>query len=949
MDTNQQPPDSGPRTLVELLERRAAEQPERVAFRFLAAGESETDSLTTANLDLRARAVGGELSSISRPGERAILLYPSGLDFVNGFFGCLYAGLVAVPAYPLDPARLLRTISRLETIIEDAEPSLALTDRTSLEVIDRLAVDHPKLARVRWIATESIPVDCAEKWTRPDRDPDAVAIIQYTSGSTTTPRGVMLSHRNILENQEVFRSTFDYSHETTFVGWVPLAHDLGLFSHVVLPLYVGALSVLMTPEAFIQNPQRWMKAVARYPNAATHAPNFAFELSARRFTAEELAGLDLSRLHTADLGGEPVRSETLDGFAGAFVRCGFRRDRFVAAYGLAEATLLVSSARNPRVLHVNAEELARDRVVEEQRDGAPVRTLVSVGKPTPGQRIAIVDPQSGKELQAGQVGEIWVSGPNVGVGYWRKPEDTERTFRAFISGTNEGPFLRTGDLGFLDHGELFVAGRLKDVIILHGRNHYPQDFEFTVEKCDSALRPGCTAAFAIDTGAGEGLAVVQELRDRSQPDFDKVVRKIRRALFEEHGLKAHAIVLVPGGSVPKTSSGKIQRQACRSEYLSGGLKIVHLWIDQQRRDQQRLDQQRESHRRAAPCSPAEKKLAAIWAQALNIQGEIIGLDDCFFDLGGDSLAAIICVAQICAAFQIEHLSPEIFIFAPTLAQMARELAEFRDPSERAAEIIPIQPRGDGIPLIMVAPGIECRSIARRLGPDRPVLAVRGGNLRRRTPAPLLTEIAAEYAQALLQSVPHGPYALCGWCSAGVVALEMARHLEQRGEKVSFVAIFDAREIYFPPMPRARRLFVRTWRSWQKLCFQARRSVRNGGQPFTQAAEAVLRMRRSQPPHQTDAFVQSLMTWCPAQWSGRVLHLWALDRPRGRYRNLEFEWGDFTPNSAFFEIPGDHLSMLHQPNAAAVARIISSEFDLIDEDSDLTHDLNLRQRHPSQAL
>ena len=930
MDTYQQPPCSLPRTLVQLLQRRTAEQPERLAFRFLAAGETESDSLTNLGLDLRARAVGGEISSMSRPGDRAILLYPSGLDFVTGFFGCLYAGLVAVPAYPLDPARLPRTISRLETIIEDAEPSIALTDQASLELIKRLTVDHPQFARVRWIAMESISDDGAEKWRCPDQEPDALAVIQYTSGSTTTPRGVMLSHRNIIENEEEFRNTFGYSHETTFVGWVPLAHDLGLFSHVVLPLYVGGLSVLMTPEAFIQNPLRWMKGVGRYPSVATHAPNFAYELSARRFTPAELASLDLSRLHTASLGGEPVRSETLDGFARTFGRCGFERNRFIASYGLAEATLLVSSARDPRVIHVNAEELARDRAVEEQRDGAPIRSLVSVGRPTPAQKIAIVDPQSGKECRPGQVGEIWVSGPNVGLGYWRKPEDTHQTFRAFISGTKEGPFLRTGDLGFLDNSELFVTGRLKDVIILHGRNHYPQDFEFTVERCDGALRPGCTAAFAIDTGTVEGLVVVQELRDRSQPGFDNVIRKIRRGLFEEHGLKAHAIVLVPSGSVPKTSSGKIQRQACRSAYLSGALKIVHLWVDQPR----------ESHRRIPPRSPAEKKVAAIWSHALNIQSETIGLDDCFFDLGGDSLAAISCLAQICAAFQIKDLSPEIFIYAPTLAQMARELAEFRSPSERATEIIPIQPRGDGVPLVMVAPGIECRSIAKRLGPDHPVLGIRGADLRRRTSTLSLTEIAAEYAQALLQFLPHGPYALCGWCSAGVVALEMARYLEQRGEKVAFIAIFDAREVYFPPMPWARRVFVRAWRTWQRLCFLTRRVFRNGAQPFISAVririqsvtDAVLRIRGSQPPNHADAFIQSLSTWCPEPWSGRVLHLWAMDRPRGRYRNLKFEWADFTPNSALFEVPGDHLSMLREPNATAVARIIVSEFDRIGENA-----------------
>ena len=921
MDTCDKSRGAAARTLVELVERRASEHPDRTAFRLLSDGDFESDSLTYSDLSQRARAVAVELSAMCGPGDRAILLYASGLDFVIGFFGCLHAGLIAVPAYTLDPGRLSRTIARLETMIEDAEPSVALTDRASLEAIQRLIPDHPKLARVRWIATEDVAVESSAKWVRPQQDPDATAVIQYTSGSTTTPRGVMLSHRNILANEEVFANTFGYSNETTFLGWVPLAHDLGLFAHVVLPLYVGASSVLMTPEAFIQNPSRWLKAVAEYPNAATHAPNFAYELSARRFAAEELAGLDLSRMHTADLGGEPVRPETLDLFERTFGTCGFQRDQLVAAYGLAEATLLVSSARNPRMMRLNAEELARDHVVVDEREDAPVKVLVSLGKPTPRQRVAIVDPQNGKECSAGQVGEIWVNGPNVGQGYWRKLEATQRTFQALISGTNEGPFLRTGDLGFLDQGELFVTGRLKDVVILHGRNHYPQDFEFTVEKCDHALRPGCTAAFSIDTQAGEGLAVVQELRGRDATlDFNELIRKIRRALFQEHGLNAHAIALVASGSVPKTSSGKIQRQACRAAYLSGALKIIHLWVDRPRL----------SDSRVPPSSPIEKKLAVIWSRALNVPAESIGVGDGFFDLGGDSLAAIQCVAEIRGDFQIEELAPETFIYAPTLSQMARVLSESDSSAPRATEIIPIQPRGDGVPLVMVAPGVECRSIAKRLGPNHPVLGILGADLGRRKSAPVLTEIVSEYTQALLKAVSHGPYALCGWCGAGVVALEIARELERRGEKVAFVAILDAREVYFPPMRWTQRVFVRAWRHWQRVLLLGRRVIREGAAPLKRSVglrtDRVMRLGRGELPNHADAFLRSLLTWSPRPWAGRVLHVWAVDRPLGRYRDLAFEWGDLTPNSTFVEVPGDHWTMLQGANATGVAWIIAAELE-----------------------
>lgn len=920
-------PDGRPRTLVDLLRQRALQQPDRVVFTFLADGETEAGAFTHAALDTRARAIGAWLSSFSSPHERAILLYPSGLDFVGGFFGCLYAGLTAVPAYPLDSARLARTVSRLETMMDDCQPVVALTDEASLRVIERLILEHPSLARLRWIATETLPDQLAESWQCPDKAPDAPAVIQYTSGSTKTPRGVVLSHRNVLENQEVFRSTFGYSHETTFVGWVPLAHDLGLFSHVVLPLYIGARSVLMTPEAFIQSPSRWMKSVARYTNVATHAPNFAWELSARRIAGEELASLDLSCLDTADLGGEPIRLNTLDRFADVFSPCGFRRDRFVAAYGLAEATLLVSSARNPRALRLDPAELERNRVVEELRDDAPARVLVSVGRPTPGQRVAIVDPSTGKECQPGQVGEIWVSGPNVGLGYWNKPGDTELTFRARIEDTQEGPFLRTGDLGFVDHDELFVAGRLKDLIILHGRNHYPQDFEFTVEKCDKALRPGCTAAFAVETGKEERLVVVQELRDSNQAGLPEIIKKIRSALFQEHGVTPYAVVLVAAGSVPKTSSGKIQRQACRAAYLSGALNVIDRGLDHPRTGDSTI----------VPRTPAEKTLAGIWAQALNLDSSAIGVHDSFFDLGGDSLAAINCVTQICAAFQLPEVPPEIFLYAPTLAEMAKELTEPESPTERRTEILPIQPNGKGVPLVIVAPGIECRSLARRLGPEHPVLAIRGADLGHRALRPSLEEIAAEYADALRQVRPRGPYALCGWCSAGVVALEMARRLETDGEQIAFVALFDAREVYFPPMSWPRKILVRSWRFAQRLGFLAARVARSGSQPIMHAATSRFRhmvdiagrTRRGQLPSHADAFIKALRAWSPDPWRGRILHLWVAERPRGWFRDPEFEWGSLTPNGVFFEVPGDHLSMLHEPNVDAVARILASEFDRTD--------------------
>lgn len=908
-----------PTTLVALLRARAALQPDRVAFTFLADGENEAGSLTHAALDTRARAIGASLASDFLPSERAILLCPASLDFIAGFFGCLYAGMTVVPAYPLDSSRLDRTVSRLESIIEDCHPVVALTDGASLRAIEHLFQDHPTLARLRWIAIETVPDQLAENWQDRSGDPETLAVIQYTSGSTRAPRGVMLSHRNVLANRDAARFTYGYTHLNTFVGWVPLAHDMGLFSLVVHPLYLGALSILMPPEAFIQNPSVWMKTVARYPDAVTPAPNFAWELIARRTTPQERESLDLSSLHTASFGGEPIRAETLDRFAAAFESCGFRPERFVTGYGLAEATLLVSITRNPRILRIHTSALERNHAIEETDDSSPSRRLVSVGRPAPGRTVVIVDPSAGTVSSPGQVGEIWVSGANVGMGYWNKPAETELTFRAFIKDTQEGPFLRTGDLGFLDRGELFVTGRLKDVIILHGRNYYPQDLEFTVENCDKALRRGCTAAFAVENGLEERLVVVQELRDSNRTGIAKIIAKIKSALFQEHGVTPHEVVLVAAGSVPKTSSGKVRRRDCRARYLSGTLPAI----------QDVADQSGIADAVVPPRTAAEKTLAVIWSQALNVDRAAIGVHESFLDLGGDSLAAVNCLAQICAAFNLADVPPEIFLYAPTLAQMAKELTEPKSPAERLTEILPIRQGGSGVPLVIVAPGLECRSLAQRLDPRHPVLAVRGAPLQHRAPPPSLVEIAAEYAHALRQFHPRGPYALCGWCGAGVVALEMARCLENDGEEVAFVAMFDARGVYLPPMPRHRRLFVRSWRFAQRLGYFAKTAARSGVRSIVRAGTSRLRhivdvaARRSR----NDVFIEALRAWSPDPWSGRILHIWAAGRPRGRFRNVEFEWGDLAPNGVFFEVTGDHLSMLHAPNVDAVAQILASEFEL----------------------
>jgi amino acid adenylation domain-containing protein len=534
-----------PSTLAGLLKVRAAESPDREAYVFLAEDGSEAERVTWSELDARARAVARALRQAScppiGPGERALLLYPPGLDFIAAFFGCLYAGVVAVPAYP--PRLNDRSQSRLRAIVADATPKAALT---TIGIAGRV----PELAGVRWIATDGLPTPPETGPELPDPDPDAVAFLQYTSGSTSTPKGVMVTHANLVHNERMIGQAFAMDEDSVVVGWLPLYHDMGLIGNVLQPLHAGARCVLMSPVAFLQRPRRWLEAIHRYRGTTSGGPNFAYELCVRKIPPAEREGLDLSSWRVAFNGAEPVRAHTLEAFAEAFAPCGFRASSFYPCYGLAEATLFVTGGA-PRA-----------------EDGR-----VSSGRAWDGQRLAIVHPDRREELPAGSEGEIWIAGPSVAAGYWGNPEATERDFRARLA-TGRGPFLRTGDLGILRGGELFVTGRIKDLIILRGRNHYPQDIELTAQRSHPDLRPDGGAAFAVEIEGEERLVVVQEVERRRRDGLEELAAAVRRAVAEEHEVQPYEVVLVRTGTVPKTSSGKVRRQACRERYLAGELTVL---------------------------------------------------------------------------------------------------------------------------------------------------------------------------------------------------------------------------------------------------------------------------------------------------------------------------------------------------------------------------------------
>jgi acyl-CoA synthetase (AMP-forming)/AMP-acid ligase II len=567
-------------TFIDLISERAQNQPDLTVYTFLHRGETEAGKLTYRELDSKARAIAASLQSMGAAGERALLLYPPGLEFIAAFFGCLYAGAIAVPAYP---PRRNQKMTRLQAIVENAEAKIALTTQPLWENIERRFDQSPQLQALQWLTTDSCDRQLASAWQKPAVTSDTLAFLQYTSGSTGTPKGVMVSHGNLLHNSALISKSFGHTPKSQGVIWLPPYHDMGLIGGVLQPLYSGFPVTLISPVDFLQQPFRWLQAISRYRATTSGGPNFAYELACDKVTPAQLANLDLSSWEVAFTGAEPVRAETLERFATTFEPCGFRKEAFYPCYGMAETTLIVSGGTKtakPIVRQVKAAALEENRVVSAKgKEGT--RKIVGCGGSLSEQKVIVVEPQSCSLLTDDRVGEVWVASPSVAKGYWRRPEETQKIFNAYLAETGEGPFLRTGDLGFLQAGELFITGRIKDAIIIRGQNHYPQDIEMTVEKSHQALRPNYGAAFAVDVKGSERLVIVQEVK-RSylrKLNVSEVVESICRAVTAEHNLQVYATVLVKTESIPKTSSGKIQRHACRDRFLAGSLQVVDDWSE----------------------------------------------------------------------------------------------------------------------------------------------------------------------------------------------------------------------------------------------------------------------------------------------------------------------------------------------------------------------------------
>jgi acyl-CoA synthetase (AMP-forming)/AMP-acid ligase II/acyl carrier protein len=562
-------------TVFHWLRDRAQRFPNRAAFTFL--GDDGTETVTFGELETSAQAIAAHLRERLPARSRALLLYPPGLDFIRAFFGCFAADIIPVPAYPPDPGRLNRTLPRVLAIVNDSGANAALTTQLIAGLSEGLAEHTPSLKSLAWVSTDAIPADAAKAWQMPELRPHAIAFLQYTSGSTGTPRGVAVTHGNLLANTHLICHKFKMHSESTIVGWLPLYHDMGLVGHVNATLVAGGHSNLMSPFTFLQRPFKWLEAISSLKATVSGAPNFAYDLCVRKTTPEQRETLDLSAWEVAYNGAEPIRYETIERFIETFAPRGFRRTSFVPCYGLAEATLMATSVQcqTTGAVYIEVDPSAlRDGKIKEVARGTG-QVLVGSGTSSEEGKIVIADAEKLRRARPGQIGEIWIHSPYVTSGYWNRSEETEDSFRARLADTGEGPFLRTGDLGFLHQGELFVTGRSKDLIIVHGQNYYPQDIERLAEGIGRGVRPGCSAAFAVEGQDGEHLVIVFEVDPDKAGDLGALAEEISQQIAGTFALQPAAVVMIAPKSIPKTSSGKIQRRATKQGWLTGELEIVH--------------------------------------------------------------------------------------------------------------------------------------------------------------------------------------------------------------------------------------------------------------------------------------------------------------------------------------------------------------------------------------
>jgi acyl-CoA synthetase (AMP-forming)/AMP-acid ligase II len=686
------------KNLHELARLRGRLDSDRIAFTFLVNGESEERHVTFGEMDREAVALAAKLQSLAKPGDRVLLLFDPGIEYLWAFFGVIHAGMIPVPAYPPDLMRAERMLPRLQALAEDCQPEVVLGTKQSLGLIGGLlghAPDREGTGAVILTVDDRTGWDQLP-WTPPSIQPDDICFLQYTSGSTSAPRGVMVTHANLLYQLSLLLTRWEQSYppsgELGVVGisWLPMYHDLGLIGGILAPFYAGKRLVMMSPLAFIQRPIRWLKAISRYRPIVTGGPNFSFDLCVSKFRKEDAEGLDLSSLKIVMNGAEPVRAETLERFNETFAPYGWDKSAWIPSYGLAEATLGVTcyehGARCP-IVDVAVADLERNQVRLADPAQEKTRRLVGCGHAITGTEIRIVDPHTRREVGPDGVGEVWVRGLGVTRGYYNRPVENEIIFNARLAETNDGPFMRTGDYGFVHDGILYLTGRLKETMIFWGRNVYPQDIEQTVSACHEALRLNGGAAFAVEEQGQEQLVVMQEVIRPGKLDLQALASQVRQAVMAEHRVPLYSFVLIRPGSLPKTSSGKIQRGEARRKFLARELDIVAEWtFDAASVAAEPLI----SDIKPAEDTPDESAIK-IWlrqriAQAISVPPEQIAADEPLSHYVLDSIT-LVAIARDLELWLGRSIAPTILFDSPTLDTLARRLT---DPAYYVATAAPGQ-------------------------------------------------------------------------------------------------------------------------------------------------------------------------------------------------------------------------------------------------------------------
>jgi acyl-CoA synthetase (AMP-forming)/AMP-acid ligase II len=564
-------------SLVDLLRCRAAEQENERAYVFLSDKGAEEAVLTFGELERRARAVAVALTRSTQRGDRALLLFGPGPDFIIAYFGCVLAGVIPVP---MMLPRRNSSLGSSASIVANCAPRVIMTNArlrtTRPDIVERFSGTE----RQWFIVDEAGEQPSEGNRALPMPGTDDIAFLQYTSGSTSDPKGVMVAHGNLIENLEMIRLALGNTARSTYVSWIPLYHDMGLILNVLQTLYLGSLCVLVAPVTFMQRPLSWLHAIHQCRAEVAGAPNFAFDLCVQRFRPDQMEGVDLSCWKLAFNAAEPIRADTIERFTETFRPYGFDPRAVHPLYGMAEATVLVSSGRRgsgPVIRAINVDAFRRNEIAPPAAEHQ-VHRVVGCGRNIIGQRLAIVDPSTRRRLSADCIGEVWVSGPHICKGYWRNPDATQAIFQARIEGDEDDEtWLRTGDLGFIDDsGELFITGRSKDMIIVRGINYYPQDIENTVYNSHPALRQYFGAVFSVLTENGEKVVLVQEVErtHRHAIDTEEIVGCIREAVSNEHEIALDAIMLIRPGTIPKTTSGKIQRNLTRQMWLQNSFEPI---------------------------------------------------------------------------------------------------------------------------------------------------------------------------------------------------------------------------------------------------------------------------------------------------------------------------------------------------------------------------------------